>query len=388
MKRFFIPLLLIIAVTGCGKKAHETKRGGHAEPIAPSQDGQSFKTLRDLENAIDNDDVTALERIVTANPEIDLNEIQLDGDTFFIRAIRKNSQLVRNFFIERGIEINKPNIDKDTALIVAVRLKFALAVRVLLENKVEINSANAIGDTALHVAMKNADDDLAYFLIREGAKIDVPNAQNKTALKLSEEVELPRTQELIKTISRMDHGAPDIASFRSILQNADVKTLTKVVSHYPKIISDYETLNPLAILVDSKDFNNAIRSAQYLLDNKANVNGPQNAETTPLIKATRSMKQGFVQLYLNAKANTQLLDVDGKSALIHAIEANDPELVDLLIANSAVENYTIRKNGKRLSFKACKLTYSLSSKYETQEGKDRNNKILEILGCNFIDRFI
>ena len=105
---------------------------------------------------------------------------------------------------------------------------------------------------------------------------------------------------------------------------------------------------------------------------------------TPLIKATINQKKAFAELYLLNEANPQLLDKSGKSALIHAIELNNAELVALLLNKSAVEDYTFRdKDGKKVTYNACKVAKKMAKKISTPEDKAKNETIRDLLKCGF-----
>jgi ankyrin repeat protein len=258
-------------------------------------------------------------------------------------------------------------------------------VRVLLDSKVDLEKKNIEGDTALHAAIKNNRDEIATLLVKQGANIDVLDGKFKNAIKLAEEYNVPTCLELLFSILKVEAGAPDIASFRNIISQGDLKRLNNVLTRYPSIVADYESINPLALTVELKDENTALRSAEMLLHYEANVNGPVDAEVTPLIKATLNKKKNFANLFLSSNANPQLLDKDGKSALIHAVELNNLELVKLLLSFSAVEKYSFRKDGKKITFDACDTAKAIGKTFTTgSDEKKTNDKVKDALDCGFL----
>lgn len=387
MKSFLSPLctfLLLTAVTSCGKKAEVKDSATNDKEIAPSTAEVNFYALKEIRRAVTENDLESLKKTIRENPGIDLNAILTDGDTYLALAIKKDFRDIRNYLIEKGASIEKANVNKNTPLIIASTRGLVNTVKILLDLKVDLEKKNNDGDTALHAAIKNGQDEIALLLIKQGANIETLDGKNRSAIRLAEEFNLPLSLDLLKSILQVEVGAPDIASFRSILTQGDLKRLNNVLTRYPKIVNDYESINPLALLVEVKDENSAMRSAEMLIQYEANINGPQDAEITPLIKATVTEKQKFANLYLAQKANPQLLDKDGKSALIHAVELNNIEMVDLLLTYSAVEKYTFRKDGKKITYSACDVARATLKTLKTDEEKKVNEKIKDSLDCGFL----
>lgn len=376
--------MLALTITGCGKKA-QNKEADSDKSIEPSIAEVNFFALKEFDRAITENDLKALRKVMQDNPNIDLNAIQTDGDTYLIKAIKKDHREIRNYLIERGASVEKANVNKNTPLIVASIRGMTNTVRVLLDSKVDLEKKNIEGDTALHAAIKNNRDEIATLLVKQGANIDVLDGKFKNAIKLAEEYNVPTCLELLYSILKVEAGAPDIASFRNIISQGDLKRLNNVLTRYPRIVTDYESINPLALTVELKDENTAMRSAEMLLHYEANVNGPIDAEVTPLIKATLNKKKNFANLFLSSNANPQLLDKDGKSALIHAIELNNLELVKLLLSFSAVEKYSFRKDGKKITFDACDTAKAIGKTFTAgSDDKKTNDKVKDALDCGFL----
>lgn len=385
MKSFLVysSTLLLLTVVGCGKKA-KVDEGLPSDKIAPSSAEVYFNALQDMKKAVSTNDLKLAKKVVSENPGMDLNMILNDGETFLIMAIKKDFRDIRNFLLDKNVNHDKSNVNKQTPLIAAVSTNNLNSIKVLLDLKADLEKKDTNGDTALHIAIKKNNDEVATLLIRQGANVEATDKRDRNSFTLARENNVPNSLDLIQTILKVEVGAPDSATFIAILNNADVKRLSNVVQRFPSIVKDYEVLNPLALLVDVKDEKNAMRSAELLIEKAANINGPKEAELTPLLKATLAEKKGFANLFLESNANPQLQDKEGKSALIHAVELNNPELVDMLLAHSAAEKYTIRKNGQRVTFNACETARKVETTLDSPAEKALNKKIKESLDCGIL----
>lgn len=387
MKSFWISLAtltLSLTITGCGKKAEVKDPEAQDKNISPSTAEVNFYVLKEMKRAVYENKLDLLKSVLKDNPSIDLNAIMDDGDTYLTVAIKRDFREIRNYLIEKGASVEKANINKNTPLIVSVNKGMLNSVKVLLDLKVDLEKRNNEGDTALHAAIKNSQDEIALLLIKQGANVEALDGKNRSAIRLAEDFNVPLSLELLKSVLQVEVGAPDIASFRNILTQGDLKRLNNVLTRYPRLANDYESINPLALVVEVKDENVAMRSAEVLIQYEANVNGPKDAEVTPLIKATLTEKSKFANLYLSSNANPQLLDKDGKSALIHAVELNNLEMVDMLLSFSAVEKYTFRRDGKKITYSACDIARDTGKKLDNDAEKKINEKIKDSLDCGFL----
>lgn len=376
--------MLATTIASCGKKAEVKDTEAQDKNISPSTAEVNFYVLKEMKRTVYENDLEDLKKVLKENPNIDLNAIMNDGDTYLTVAIKRDFREIRNYLIEKGASVEKVNVNKNTPLLIAVAKGMVNSVKVLLDLKVDMEKRNNEGDTALHIAIKNSQDEIALLLIKQGANIEALDGKNKTAVRLAEDFNVPNCLDLLRSILQVEIGAPDIASFRNILTQGDLKRLNNVLTRYPRLANDYESINPLALVVEVKDENVAMRTAELLLNYEANVNGPKDAEVTPLIKATLNEKSKFANLYLSSNANPQLLDKDGKSALIHAIELNNLEMVDMLLSFSAVEKYTFRKDGKKITYNACEIARTTAKGLKTDDEKLINTKIKNSLDCGFL----
>lgn len=375
----------MLFTTACGKKAEVKDNSQKGKSSNPTLGELYFNALKVIKKAVSNNDVATLKNTVRENPDVDLNQILDDGETFLILAIKKDFREIRNFFIERGVNYEKRNVNNETPLMVAVKNGFINSTNVLLDLKADLEKKNQNGETALHLAIKKSNDEIALLLIKQGASVESKDYKDQNAFTLAKIHNVPKTLTLIQSFLKVEQGAPDTATFIAMLNQADLNRLNQVVIRYPSIVKDYEDLNPLALLVDAKDRINALKSALLLIDNSANINGPKSAELTPLLKATLSQRGDFAQLYLTSNADPQLQDKKGKSALIHAVELNNLELVNLLLSHSAAEKYTFRRNGKKITINACSIARLVEERLQKPEEREINKKIRISLDCRFFN---
>lgn len=373
--------------SACGKKTEV--KNAEEKNFSPTKSELYFNALRDLRKAIVENKVEAVKKVILENPLIDLNEIQSDGETFLTYSVKNDLRSIRNFLIAKGVSLEKANVNRETPLIAAAAFGRLNSVQILLDLKVEVEKRNTNRDTALLVAIKNSHDEISLSLIKYGAKIDALDRNERTAAQLANENKVPKTQEIIRSLQQLERGAPDLSEYRAVLIEADYAKLTSILTKYPRIANDdiYESINPLALLVAAKNEFSALRSARLLLKNQANADGPKEADVTPLIKATINKKKSFATLFLTSKANPQALDKDGKSALIHAVENNNPEMVEILMNHNALIKYTLRKGGQRLTFSACEIAYKNAKTATEDKARADNLKVRRSLECTFIGKF-
>lgn len=386
---------MLLVAAGCGKKAGEAGSTPQTE-IAPMAAEVDFKAKKELQRAIKENDLRGLKAVLLYHPEIDLNaEFVDDGNTPLISAIKNDSLSIRDYLIDKKVNLNKPNFIKETPLIAAVSSLRINSVRTLIENRVDLNKKDDSGDTALHKSIRMQGDDklsksqrknaeeMAIALIKAGANVEITDQENKNAFRLSQDYPNERIMELIHSIMNVELGTPDIATFRSVLMNGDIKSLNLILARFPRLPVNYEAINPLALALENTDQSSSLKMVQILLGYHVHVDGPTDADTTPLIQSVVKSSFNLTMILLQSKANTILMDRNGKSALYHAIEGNKPEAVQYLLNYSAPTSYTVKsRNGNTVSFSACSLAKSQEKSMSLAEDKANVAKIKKSLSCS------
>ena len=352
--------MLTLTIASCGKKTEDKKLKSFSESYRPSVEEVYFNALKALKKSVYENDIALLKKVLERNPNLDLDRIGDDGETLLTAAIQKNHFEIRDYLIERGASLDKANINKETPLIVAATHNRMESAMLLLRSHVEINRKNNQGNTALHIALENKNEDLALLLIREGANIEITDKNDQNAYKLAQKHENHRVLELIKVILHGLYGALELTDFKRVLIEGSEEDLRLVLEKHPKLATDYESLNPLVLAQEQKNEMTSWEMIKILLSKNANINGPKNAELTPLIKAIQLQHTLVASYLIDQNADVNILDSEGKSALIYAIELNNNELVKQLMQYGAKRNYSITlKNGKSQSFSACSLAKKL-----------------------------
>lgn len=380
-------LALSFALMGCGKQAVNQDTSKNIKSIEPTSGEVYFNGYQEIRKAFFNNDYEEFQTVFERFPEIGINDMLKEGETFLTYAIKNDYSEIRNYLISAGANLNLPNVNKETPLIVAIKNNRLNSLLRLIDLSVDMDRVDNDGNSALHSALKLDYDDMAIMLINSGAKIQQVDKNGKTALKIAQEQNTPEALALMMILLNMEYGAPDVTSFRRILSSADYKSLSMVLDRYPYLLkeSTYDALNPFSLLIDSQNEPSAIKSAEILIKNQGNVDGPETSIQTPLIKAVKTKKKVFVNILLTANANPHYIDLEGKSALIHGIEVNDFDLVNLLLSYSAMEKYTVRVNDKKITFNACTTAKNTAKKLKTPQEKETNEKIKKILDCGFLN---
>lgn len=381
--------MLLCFMSSCGKKPEiDNNESKTDKSTAPTESEAYLKYRKSLKAAIENNDLKLLKKTIEGNSTFDINEpFRITGETPLVLAIKKDHREIRNYLIvECGAKVNLADDNKITPLMAAAMNGYLNSVVILLNEKADLETRDSNGETALHLALKNSRDEVALYLVKQGANINTLDSRARNALALAQEFKAEETLRFIRGVMDLEFGAPDIASYRKILEDGDHQQLKKIVSRYPIVATNptYDSINPLSLLVNVNNESNGLKSAEILIANQANVDGPMGISEPPLIKATVHKKSSFVRLFLSAKAKTELKDETGKSALIHAVEMNNLALVDMLLSYSAVEKYSFRKDGKVISYNACDVARETRKKLQTDEEQETNRKIRKSLSCGFL----
>ncbi|EPS39981.1 hypothetical protein H072_6288 [Dactylellina haptotyla CBS 200.50] len=260
------------------------------------------------------------------------------------------------------------NSDKERALHTAAGKGNLELIEFLLKNGAQINGKGRDGSTILHISTKRGDDDIVRLLLQHGAAVDAQTDRHETALHLAAHHRRTGVARLLiqhgadvhqvtyntKTALWIaaESGAEDVAS--ALLQaGADPNAATSVAETVlfvaaakgrEKIVKmllengakesiglrSLTRLNtPLFAAIENANDHSAV--VKLLLDAGADVNVKDKDGKTALFEAARRGHDEIVKLLLDAKVEVNSTDKDGRSALFSTIERGKKTAAKLLL---------------------------------------------------------
>jgi CDP-diacylglycerol--serine O-phosphatidyltransferase len=130
--------------------------------------GATQKQYRDIREALEEGDVTALARMLSATP-VD-TVIGPGGRTLLMAAIEEANLPAVELLVARGAQLEPRDDQGVTALALAAEMGFHEAVEVLLSEGADPNAHDLSGMTPLDVAEEHGAHDIAALLLRYGGK--------------------------------------------------------------------------------------------------------------------------------------------------------------------------------------------------------------------------
>ncbi len=382
-------MLLIATIVSCGKEAatggSSPRKSGKNEVTTPER---LFLAMKELRRAVTANDTVALRVVLFDNPDLSLNNYLEDGDTLLTYSIKHKFPLIRNILLERGAQPDLVTQHIDyidfTPLMLAAHLGDNGAISALLESRASLNAQDeALGDTPLHKAIKNGFTEAAKALVRAGANLQLKNFSEQTPLETADSLGRKEISDFLKGLVDLEQGAPTVAVFKQILLDGDIVNYRKFVTNYRNVVLEYVSVNPIALAINASNELNSFEIVHSLLALKLSADGPENSETTPMIRAVTLKRMNIAELILRYRPNLQKLDKEDRPALYYAIKNNDEKMVEFLLNNGALEKFEVWKGGRKITFKGCKVADANEISLNSPEDHVINRQIQSHLGCRW-----
>jgi ankyrin repeat protein len=373
--------MFALSLVSCGKKAQELDGNRTDQEISSAQTDLEEETHKELYEAIKQDNLIGLKKLLELKSQVDLNKLLEDGETLLTAAVTYNRFQMIEILFENNASLFRGNSNKQTPLMVAAKLGYRDIVRLLMTLGSKNDYKDVDGNTALHLAVINKYEEIALYLINRQANIDITNNENLTALKIAESLNLYKVVSLLRSLTQFNVGLPDRVTVKNLVTLGDLETLNQLFTRYPILIHEYKDLNFFTLIIKSHGHDKALSMLHLLLGYGGDLNGPANPESTPLIEAVKRDYEDFIILMLKENVNPNGLDADNKSPLIWAIEANKQPLVKILLDKNAMTKYSYDLNGKNKTMKACDVARAVKKRVTSTEDKKSNEDILDLLGC-------
>lgn len=130
-------------------------------------------------------------------------------------------------------------------------------------------------------------------------------------------------------------------------RNGTVDELKKVYNENPDVINTRNDAGYSSLILACYHDNNAV--AEFLINNVNDING-SSQYGTPLMAAVVKANTKIVQMLLNKKANPNVADANGTTALHYAVIFQNIDIVDLLIKAKADSNIKDNKSKSPLDY--------------------------------------
>ncbi len=302
-----------------------------------------------------------------------VNKQNDEGHTALMGYAEKGDIKAVKYLVKHGADINICG-EGGNALAFAVKdirrrgglifnTDFGETIKYLVDAGIDLNQQDRSGDTALHWACIFSETELVKYLIDKGADVNKQNCYGENALACV-------------------GGRTDPQIVKDLLEAGSDVNMQK----YPVLMG----MIPLSMCRrpeedmltwwERKEHIHILENMKMLIEAGANINIQDSEGKTPLIKAVEEKHVDFVEFLCAAGADLEIKDNSGKTAYdyateIHDYAANKPEILEIikkaklesLQKRSAVAVALRRATPKRLT----SFTNTLSSIVATLRAKQR-----------------
>ena len=257
------------------------------------------------------------------------------GTTALQQAVQVRARDIAELLLDHGANVNATAANGATALVISAGNGDVRTMKLLLEHGAQLEQADRSGRTALIAAALAGRVDAAELLLERGAKLGATDQEGGTAfIKAAKVGQL----EMVKFL--LEQGAPIAATnhfgFTALHEAAD--------RGYPEVVRflldsgmkvdlrsaiQYTPLHCAANAAFTNEIH-YVAVVRVLLDHRADLNARERYNLTPLHFAAVMGRPQIIKILLAAKADPQVRDISGKTALDWAIARQHSDCVELL----------------------------------------------------------
>ncbi len=338
--------------------------------------------VSDMKTAINNGDLVQVKSMIEGNKDLLESKIDNYFSPLNFASIEGKTDIVE-YLVEKDADINTKDREGSIPLQNAAVKGYLDIAKILVEKGSDVNYKDNNDVTPLHFACMSGNFKLVKFLIDKGADI---NAVSKAGRKPIFEAVWGADLETIRFLEKMGGDLKDVNSYGNTpihfaARNGNIELIEYILSkgydlnqkndagqvpivwavagNTPEVI---KFLKEKGADINAKDsdgkslmFNAAARGSketiELLQSYGLDINEKDNFGMTPLLSAIRGGKE-TVEFLLDKGAEIAPKEcmsgnsctIDGTTTLHHAMYANNPEIVELLIKRKAPLN-VIDSNG-------------------------------------------
>jgi ankyrin repeat protein len=241
--------------------------------------------------------------------------------TLLINAVKKSDRVALRQLLQKKTDVNAASADGSTALIWAAQLNDLEAAQLLLGAGARVHAANRYGVTPLQAAAINGDPALIKTLLKAGAD---PNAM------------LPEGETVLMTAARTGN----VAALEALIDGgARLDGQEKWFGETPLIWAAAENHGRAVELLVRRGADVNLASAkQNYRSRRSGQSIMALGSWTPIMYAARENALDAGRALIGAKANLDLVDPDGATALVIAIINANYDFAKLLLDAGADPN--------------------------------------------------
>ena len=315
----------------------------------------------------------------------DINLFTSSKHTPLMLACHSRNMETINFLLNKGADVNLQDHRGYTALHHAVESKNFDVVRCLVHNRADVNLFTSYKDTPLMLACKSHNMDTINFLLNKGADVNLQDQDGYTALHHA----VQRTN--FDAVSCLVDNRADVNLFTSSKQTP---LMMACQSHDLAIINFLAINKGTDVNLQDRNGQTALHfassdSCYWLIQNLADVNMCDNHNCTPLMLASRNTDVKKVAMLIENGAKVDLQDVDGNTALHHAMLNSDDSLeytpeICLALLTAKASNLCNSQGWTPLLLASKNCIESVVEKFSKQPEitKEQKANALELLGAS------
>ena len=253
------------------------------------------------------------------------------GMTALHFAAERGHAKITSLLLENWAEVDPKDLQGNTPLHVT---DSSIVAHILIENEADVNNRNSQNWTPLHMAAGAGNSAKLRVLLNNGSEIEARDTYGRTALiEASRAKSLDCVKLLLERQAQIE--AQDNYGYTA-LYTSDEKVVRELIDRGCNI-NHRDNNGGTALHRSPVDF--SPKTAQMLLDNGADISAVDNSGCTTLMKAAETDDVDNVEsAKFLLERSPDLLDRRdhlGKTALYHAIEAYEEDMVNFLLERGA-----------------------------------------------------
>lgn len=387
LSRFVFICLLASVVIACGKnikKSDDDKKIYKDNSQTTKDKDMDIKTkLEDqayLREAIIEKDLNLLGTAIERNEGVDFN-FEVDGETPLTYAIKFSDTSVITTIIGSSTNINLKNSLGSAPIHLAVLLNSHFLVNEIIKKKPQMNILNKYGETPLDLAIKSKNVILIKGLLIHGGKSSLPLTAQRSLIN---NIKSEKLSHLFRKITYWNQETFDKKLKINEELMAGLSWFLEYLNINSKEFKSYiKNTNTIALILDIEDEYTRRKTLDFLISNKAALNGITPSEA-PIFKAITNKDEMAIKALIEADADIYLINNQGSEPLVLATQNLDYDIVKTLYQNmlfKEIEDQEISQKNDLIRLKSCAII-----PYETRLWyrvfKPTANKIFNLLNCD------